>query len=137
MTTPLTLETIRQAPKALLHDHLDGGLRPATVLRSHVSLAVSAPHARAAGRLNIFTDADGQHLFALCKQRGSSLTAPQKCRGAWVERGLGHLLGCTPPTVPWVQTGGAPACGDPKVKSVQSLGLLRVWQSQASIFDRV
>lgn len=32
MTTPLSLETIRQAPKALLHDHLDGGLRPATVL---------------------------------------------------------------------------------------------------------
>ena len=30
--TPLTLETIRQAPKALLHDHLDGGLRPATVV---------------------------------------------------------------------------------------------------------
>ena len=32
MTTPLTLDSIRQAPKALLHDHLDGGLRPATVL---------------------------------------------------------------------------------------------------------
>jgi adenosine deaminase len=32
MTTPLTLDTISQAPKALLHDHLDGGLRPATVL---------------------------------------------------------------------------------------------------------
>ncbi len=32
MTTPLTLETISQAPKALLHDHLDGGLRPSTVL---------------------------------------------------------------------------------------------------------
>ncbi|MGV0795088.1 adenosine deaminase [Mycolicibacterium sp. XJ1819] len=32
MTTPLTLDTIRKAPKALLHDHLDGGLRPATVL---------------------------------------------------------------------------------------------------------
>jgi adenosine deaminase len=32
MTTTLTLEMIRQAPKALLHDHLDGGLRPATVL---------------------------------------------------------------------------------------------------------
>src|SRR5436190_21506398 len=28
----LTLETIRQAPKALLHDHLDGGLRPATII---------------------------------------------------------------------------------------------------------
>jgi adenosine deaminase len=30
--TMLTLETIRQAPKALLHDHLDGGLRPRTVI---------------------------------------------------------------------------------------------------------
>jgi adenosine deaminase len=28
----LTPETIREAPKALLHDHLDGGLRPATVV---------------------------------------------------------------------------------------------------------
>jgi adenosine deaminase len=32
MTTPLNLDMIGQAPKALLHDHLDGGLRPATVL---------------------------------------------------------------------------------------------------------
>ncbi|WP_343710211.1 adenosine deaminase [Mycobacterium sp.] len=32
MTLPLTLDAITQAPKALLHDHLDGGLRPATVL---------------------------------------------------------------------------------------------------------
>jgi adenosine deaminase len=31
-TPLLTLDTIRQAPKALLHDHLDGGLRPATVI---------------------------------------------------------------------------------------------------------
>ena len=28
----LTHDTIRQAPKALLHDHLDGGLRPTTVV---------------------------------------------------------------------------------------------------------
>jgi adenosine deaminase len=28
----LTLDTIRAAPKALLHDHLDGGLRPATII---------------------------------------------------------------------------------------------------------
>ncbi|HEV8490070.1 MAG TPA: adenosine deaminase [Candidatus Limnocylindrales bacterium] len=28
----LSLDTIRQAPKALLHDHLDGGLRPATIV---------------------------------------------------------------------------------------------------------
>ncbi len=31
MTTP-TIEQIRQAPKVLLHDHLDGGLRPQTLL---------------------------------------------------------------------------------------------------------
>jgi adenosine deaminase len=29
---PLTAENIRRAPKVLLHDHLDGGLRPQTVL---------------------------------------------------------------------------------------------------------
>ena len=28
----LPLDTIRQAPKALLHDHLDGGLRPSTII---------------------------------------------------------------------------------------------------------
>src|SRR6516162_7299431 len=28
----LEVETIREAPKALLHDHLDGGLRPETVI---------------------------------------------------------------------------------------------------------
>jgi adenosine deaminase len=29
---PLILETVRDAPKVLLHDHLDGGLRPGTVV---------------------------------------------------------------------------------------------------------
>ena len=28
----LTLDTIRAAPKVVLHDHLDGGLRPRTVI---------------------------------------------------------------------------------------------------------
>ncbi len=32
MATPLTTEAIRTAPKVLLHDHLDGGLRPTTVV---------------------------------------------------------------------------------------------------------
>ncbi len=31
LTERPTLERIRQSPKVLLHDHLDGGLRPATV----------------------------------------------------------------------------------------------------------
>src|SRR6202167_1794939 len=30
--TSLTLDVIRQAPKVLLHEHLDGGLRPATIV---------------------------------------------------------------------------------------------------------
>jgi adenosine deaminase len=29
---PLTLDEIRAAPKVLLHDHLDGGLRPGTIV---------------------------------------------------------------------------------------------------------
>jgi adenosine deaminase len=32
MPTPLTSDTIRSAPKVLLHDHLDGGLRPQTII---------------------------------------------------------------------------------------------------------
>ena len=32
MPTPLTADTIVTAPKVLLHDHLDGGLRPATLI---------------------------------------------------------------------------------------------------------
>ena len=32
MTQPVTADAIRSAPKTVLHDHLDGGLRPATIL---------------------------------------------------------------------------------------------------------
>lgn len=32
MPTPVTPDTVRTAPKVLLHDHLDGGLRPQTVI---------------------------------------------------------------------------------------------------------
>src|SRR3954471_13258864 len=32
MPAPLTADSLRRAPKVLLHDHLDGGLRPQTVL---------------------------------------------------------------------------------------------------------
>ena len=38
--TTLTEEVVRAAPKALLHDHLDGGLRPATI----VELAAAIGH---------------------------------------------------------------------------------------------
>jgi adenosine deaminase len=45
MVAPPTYEEIVQAPKALLHDHLDGGLRPATVRE----LAADAGHELPAG----------------------------------------------------------------------------------------
>ncbi len=32
MAAPVTLEAVRAAPKVLLHDHLDGGLRPQTII---------------------------------------------------------------------------------------------------------
>src|SRR5947207_7979038 len=44
-----TFEEIRQAPKVLLHDHLDGGMRPATI----VELAGAVGHPLPA------TDAEG------------------------------------------------------------------------------
>jgi adenosine deaminase len=45
MTDRLTRDLVRRAPKVLLHDHLDGGLRPATVLE----LAADAGHDLPAG----------------------------------------------------------------------------------------
>ncbi len=40
MAEVITLDSLRRAPKVLLHDHLDGGLRPATV----IDLAADAGH---------------------------------------------------------------------------------------------
>ena len=42
MSQPLTEETIRRAPKVLLHDHLDGGLRPQTVTAVAAQVGYSA-----------------------------------------------------------------------------------------------
>ena len=51
---PLTAETIARAPKVLLHDHLDGGLRPQTVLEladefGYRDLPAADPRASAPG----------------------------------------------------------------------------------------
>ncbi|MFL6108787.1 MAG: adenosine deaminase [Marmoricola sp.] len=53
----LTREVVRSAPKVLLHDHLDGGLRPATIveLAAEVGHALPAGDPEALGRW--FTDA--------------------------------------------------------------------------------
>ena len=40
VAVPLIAETVRSAPKVLLHDHLDGGVRPQTI----VDLALAGGH---------------------------------------------------------------------------------------------
>ncbi|MEZ5255468.1 MAG: hypothetical protein R2705_00810 [Ilumatobacteraceae bacterium] len=43
MPAPISLDTIRSLPKVLLHDHLDGGLRPATVIELADTIGWSLP----------------------------------------------------------------------------------------------
>src|SRR5215207_5578836 len=58
MPTPITAESLRRAPKVLLHDHLDGGLRPATVVElARDSGYVQLPTTDAAGLASWFRDA--------------------------------------------------------------------------------
>ena len=58
MPAALTLDTIRTAPKALLHDHLDGGLRPQTIIELAERIGYDRlPVSDAAGLARWFTDA--------------------------------------------------------------------------------
>jgi len=49
---PPTLERIRRAPKVLLHDHLDGGLRPATIIELADELGYTGLPTTDAGELS-------------------------------------------------------------------------------------
>ncbi|HIV58796.1 MAG TPA: adenosine deaminase [Candidatus Stackebrandtia faecavium] len=53
----LTTEAIRQAPKALLHDHLDGGLRPATIIELADRNGHELPSTDVSGLSKWFVDA--------------------------------------------------------------------------------
>jgi adenosine deaminase len=57
MPTPLTEESIRRAPKVLLHDHLDGGVRPRTVLEISREIGHELPADDEAGLSRWFHDA--------------------------------------------------------------------------------
>jgi adenosine deaminase len=52
-------EEIRAAPKALLHDHLDGGLRPETVLELAAEVGHELPAADTGGLARWFAEASG------------------------------------------------------------------------------
>ncbi|MGB3483179.1 MAG: adenosine deaminase [Mycobacterium sp.] len=63
-TLALTLDNIRLAPKALLHDHLDGGLRPSTVLEMAAEIGYDELPA---------TDVDGLAAFFRTAAHSGSL----------------------------------------------------------------
>ena len=88
---PLTLEEIRAAPKVLLHDHLDGGVRPATVveladtigydkLPSHDVAEVTSWLRRGAqrGHLNLYLDAF-QHTVAVMQTADALRRVAAEC----------------------------------------------------------
>ncbi|MPZ27057.1 MAG: adenosine deaminase [Micromonosporaceae bacterium] len=59
MVASPTYEEIRAAPKALLHDHLDGGLRPATIVELAAEVGHELPVAEPAGLQQWFAEAAG------------------------------------------------------------------------------
>ena len=56
MAAELTAETIRQAPKVLLHDHLDGGLRPETIVELAAEIGHELPAPDAASLKTWFSE---------------------------------------------------------------------------------
>jgi adenosine deaminase len=87
----LEVETIREAPKALLHDHLDGGLRPETVLElatdvGYAELPTSDPaelarwFTRGADRKSLELYLEGfRHTVALLQTRDALERAAAEC----------------------------------------------------------
>ena len=86
-----SLEEIRAAPKVLLHDHLDGGLRAATVvdlarnigydrLPSHDvdEVAVWLQRGASRGHLNLYLDAF-QHTLAVMQTREALIRVAAEC----------------------------------------------------------
>src|SRR5215204_5965522 len=72
MRTAPTLEELRRAPKILLHDHLDGGLRPATVVELAERAGYVGLPSNDAGALGAwFRDAAAGHRIRV----GTLLTA--------------------------------------------------------------
>ncbi|WP_219415712.1 adenosine deaminase [Pseudonocardia nigra] len=51
MPAPLNLDSVRDAPKVLLHDHLDGGLRPSTIIELAEATGYLGLPSRDAGEL--------------------------------------------------------------------------------------
>jgi adenosine deaminase len=88
---PIPLETIRRAPKVLLHDHLDGGLRPQTVIdlareRGYAALPTEDADelarwfVRGADRKSLELYLEGfDHTVALMQDRDAIVRVAREC----------------------------------------------------------
>ncbi|HEY7144659.1 MAG TPA: adenosine deaminase [Streptosporangiaceae bacterium] len=90
-SVPVTLDEIRAVPKVLLHDHLDGGLRPATIIElareagydglpaSDVAgLADWMTGVAARGKLELYLEAF-QHTVAVMQAREALIRVAAEC----------------------------------------------------------
>jgi adenosine deaminase len=88
---PLTIADIRRAPKVLLHDHLDGGLRPETLIDladqlGYAGLPATDPGALAAwlaatshrGHLELYLDAF-RHTVAVLQTEDALVRVAREC----------------------------------------------------------
>jgi adenosine deaminase len=88
---PLTIADIRRAPKVLLHDHLDGGLRPETLIDlaeqlGYAGLPATDPGALAAwlaatshrGHLELYLDAF-RHTVAVMQTEDALVRVAREC----------------------------------------------------------
>jgi adenosine deaminase len=88
---PLTEAEIRQAPKVLLHDHLDGGLRPGTIIelaaeqgyrglpaRDAAGLAAWMTASAQRGRLELYLEAF-RHTVAVMQTAGALVRVASEC----------------------------------------------------------
>ncbi|MGI5118970.1 adenosine deaminase [Marinactinospora thermotolerans] len=91
MSHQLTLDQIRRAPKVLLHDHLDGGLRPATIVeladavgyqglptKDPDELAVWFAEAAHSGSLERYLETFG-HTVAVMQTRDALVRVAAEC----------------------------------------------------------
>jgi adenosine deaminase len=99
----VTLDQLRRVPKVLLHDHLDGGLRPQTVvelaaetgydrlpMRDVAELGRWMTGVAARGSLELYLEAF-EHTVGVMQTR-DALTWP---RTAWCTRRSGSRPSCT------------------------------------------
>ncbi|MDQ3629048.1 MAG: adenosine deaminase [Actinomycetota bacterium] len=81
-TTPLSTDVIRRAPKVLLHDHLDGGLRPPTVLELGAASGHELPAGTADGLARWFrASADSGSLERYLATFGHTVAVMQEADG--------------------------------------------------------